>query len=418
MKKKINNFISLKDGFKSVQKKSHYIASGVFPVIISKYNDLNLVFFNYWKNKNKIDRKNIRFYIKIYNLSGDLLCHYGSKISKFHNQHSIKSILKNENVKFSNFTGSVNVEILSLEKLSYPFPAITGIYNSNNIYSSVHSAGRLKNNSEPHEVMYTEETNWTCKFEKSVTPFFHYFVGNQKPFQKYITVKILDKNSKIKKEKKISIEDINIFGSKVFFIREIFKKNNFLNTDFVSVEVEHNSVFPRMIVGNYYSKKNFYEVTHSFPKITKQDYCPLNKKYTFQSKMLGYTNKDLNLKLKIFPTSCEGNFIGETFVKKFDEDFLKTTKNKLNFSNKSLRRENVITLENTEELKSVKLQGSKIPSRLNTSFIYKVKGLLVANGSVEHFWAGNLKQRNLDGSEWKDRTNDSDSDYSDGDDDD
>ena len=51
-------------------------------------------------------------------------------------------------------------------------------------------------------------------------------------------------------------------------------------------------------------------------------------------------------------------------------------------------------------------------------FIYKVKGLLVANGSVEHFWAGNLKQRNLDGSEWKDRTNDSDSDYSDGDDDD
>ena len=84
MKKKINNFISLKDGFKSVQKKSHYIASGVFPVIISKYNDLNLVFFNYWKNKNKIDRKNIRFYIKIYNSSGDLLCHYGSKISKFH----------------------------------------------------------------------------------------------------------------------------------------------------------------------------------------------------------------------------------------------------------------------------------------------------------------------------------------------
>ena len=29
--------------------------------------------------------------------------------------------------------------------------------------------------------MYTEETNWSCKFDKSITPFFHYFVGNQKP---------------------------------------------------------------------------------------------------------------------------------------------------------------------------------------------------------------------------------------------
>ena len=34
-------------------------------------------------------------------------------------------------------------------------------------------------------------------------------------------------------------------------------------------------------------------------------------------------------------------------------------------------------------------------------FIYRVKGMLVANGSVDSFWAGNLKQRNLDGSEWK-----------------
>ena len=50
--------------------------------------------------------------------------------------------------------------------------------------------------------------------------------------------------------------------------------------------------------------------------------------------------------------------------------------------------------------------------------VYNEEGLLVANGSVEHFWDGNLKQRNLDGSEWKDRTKDSDSDYSDGDDDD
>ena len=34
--------------------------------------------------------------------------------------------------------------------------------------------------------MYTEESNWTCKFENGITPFFHYFVGNQTPYQKNI----------------------------------------------------------------------------------------------------------------------------------------------------------------------------------------------------------------------------------------
>ncbi len=374
MIKNKNSFISLKEGFKSVQKKSHYVASGIFPIIITPKNDLNLVFFNYWNNKNKIPTENLKCFIKIYDTQGNLLCHFESKISKFHNQHSIKEILKNNNLKINKIVGTVNVEIVSLEKLGYPFPAITGIYNSGNIYSSVHSAGRIKNNSEPHDVIYTEETNWTCKFDNSITPFFHYFVGNQKPKLNYITVKVLSKNKKIKKSKKILIDDINVFGSKIFFIKEIFKNSSFSNSDFISIEVEHNSVFPRLIVGNYHASKNFFEVTHSFPKITKKDHCTSNGGNYFQSKMLGYTNKDLNLKLKIFPTSCKGNFTGETFVKKFGEKKLNKTNQEIYFSQKKLESENVIRLDNDEEIKSIKLKGDKIPSRLNTSFIYNVRG--------------------------------------------
>jgi len=372
---KKNSYISLKDGFRSVQKKSHYVASSLFPVIISKKNDLNIVFFNYWEIKNKISLKNLRIFTKIYDSSGKLLCHDGNKILKFHNQFSIKNILIKNNIDAQNIKGVVNVEIVSLEKLNFPFPAITGIYNSGNVYSSVHSAGRLKNNSEPQEIMYTEETNWTCKFQKSISPFFHYFVGNKKPFKKYITVKLLSNNNEIKKSKKIFIDKIDIFGSKIFLITDIFKKTKFQNTDFVSVEVEHNSIFPRMIVGNYYSKKNFYEVTHSFPKITKQDYCPVDKKYSFSSKMLAYTNKDLDLKLKIFPTSCKGYFTGDVYVKKFSETSLKRTDEFIDFSIKNLKKENIIRLNKSEEVKSIKLKGNRIPSRLNTSFIYKVRGV-------------------------------------------
>jgi len=369
---KTKSFGPLLEGVKTTQVKKHYVASAIFPVIISNQNDLYIVFYNYWRNKNKIDEKNLRVYTKIYDTDGNLICHHGEKISKYHNQLSIKNILKKYNKKIINFVGSVNVEILSLEVISFPFPALTAIYNSKNIYSAIHSAGRLKNNVESQEIMYTEESNWTCKFKNSITPFFHYFVGSQTPYQKYIIVKVFDKNNKIKAEKQVNIDDINPFGSKIFFINEIFEKNNFQNSDFITVKVEHNSVFPRMIVGNYHKKKNFYEISHSSPIIGKNYYIK-NTKHPFMSRISLSKNKDLNLQLKIFPNLSGGNFKGETFVKKLDEDHLKKTNEIYHFSKKNLSIFNAFDLNDDEELKSIKLKGSKVPERLYTCSFYTVK---------------------------------------------
>ena len=90
--RKSKNYLSLKDGFKSIQSRSHYVASAMFPIIITKKNDLNLIFFNYWTNKNKIKIENLRLSTRIYSESGNLICHEESKISKYHNQISIKKI--------------------------------------------------------------------------------------------------------------------------------------------------------------------------------------------------------------------------------------------------------------------------------------------------------------------------------------
>ena len=371
---KKKSFGTLLEGLKSTTVKKHYVSSAIFPVIISNQNDLNIVFLNYWKRKNKINEKNLRIYTKIYDTEGNLVCHHGQKISKLHNQLSIKDVLKKYNNRVMDFVGSVNVEILSLETISYPFPAITAIYNSNNIYSAIHSAGRLKNNVEPQEVMYTEESYWTCKFEKSITPFFHYFVGNQTPYEKYITVKLIDKNNKVKNKKKILIDNINPFGSKIFYIKELFKKNNFSNSDFVSVKVEHNSIFPRMIVGNYHKKKKFYEVTHSSPIMKKNHYIK-NGKFPYMSRIPLSKNKDLNLQLKIFPTFSKGNFEGDIYVKKINDNNLKKTNEIFNFSKKTLPKLNTFDLNEDEELKSIKLKGNNVPERLYTCNFYTVKNV-------------------------------------------
>ena len=373
MKKK-QKYLSLQAGFQSVANKAHNVASAIFPIMITEKNDLHITFFNYWTKKNLIKVDNLRISMKLYGTSGDMLLHVENKISKFHNQFSIKKILQSNRINTNNINGMVNVEVISLEKISFPFPAITGIYQADNLLSAVHSPGRLKNNAEIQEVFYTEETNWSCKFDKSITPFFHYFIGNKRPSKKYILIKILSSNNKLKKIKKIFIDKLSPFSSKLFYIKDIFKNTKFDNSDFISVTVENNSIFPRMIVGNFHIKKKFYELTHSFPRVTFKDYCPKIKKNYFESKILGHTNKDLNLKLKIFPTSCKGEFKAVTFVKNHNKKKLVTDNKTTFFSDKELSKTILIPFDKNEEIKSIKLKGSRIPSRLNTSYIYKVEG--------------------------------------------
>ena len=371
MKKSQDSFISLAKGFQSVKLKSHNTASAIFPIMISKKNDLIIVFFNYWLNKNKINPNHIKFFARLYDQDGRMAAHFEKNISNFHNQISLKDMLKSINVE--NFIGTVNVEIVSLEKLGFPFPAILGVYRSNNLYSSVHSAGRLKNSSEVQNIFYTQETNWICKFNKGISPFFHYFVGSNKPLKKYITVRLINKANKVKKIKKINIDMLNPFSSRLFFIDEIFRKTRFDKDDFVSVEVEHNSIFPRMVVGNYHKKINFYEVTHSFPKIFKKDYCPTNNHTKYQSKMTGCKNKDLDLSLEVFPTNCDGEFKADFYEKKFDEKQQSLLKQNVKFSQNNLKNKLLFKFPDDTELQTIKMAGNKIPSRLNTSFIYKVK---------------------------------------------
>jgi len=186
-------------------------------------------------------------------------------------------------------------------------------------------------------------------------------------------VRLINKSNKLKKLKKINVDKLNPFASQIFFIDKIFKKTKFDKDDFVSVEVEHNSVFPRMVVGNYHKKINFYEVTHSFPKIFKKDYCPTNNNTKYQSKMTGCKNKDLDLSLEVFPTNCEGEFKADFYEKKFNEKFQSLSKKDIKFSKNNLKNKLLFKFADDAELKTIKMVGKKIPSRLNTSFIYKVK---------------------------------------------
>ena len=61
----------MKDGYKNVNNNYTNRSSCVFPLFISEINDVNIVFLNYWKIKNKIH--NVICNIRIHDEQGNLI---------------------------------------------------------------------------------------------------------------------------------------------------------------------------------------------------------------------------------------------------------------------------------------------------------------------------------------------------------
>ena len=371
-------------------------ASAVFPVYIRKNTDLHIVCLNYWKIKNNISPEDITFNIRIYDNEGALTNLFTCEKLNDHNQFSIKEMLQ-----LNKFDGTAHVEILSIKNLRFPFPGIIGIYQSNDLFSAVHSAGRIKNTEEIQKVSYTNETNWVCKRDDHVTPFFHFFNGPNIPSKKTIKVEVhnySDNNILISKD--IDISDIPEFGSKIFLLDEIFKDFVFKDNYYVSVLVEHNSAFPRLVVGNLHKEDDFLEVTHSFPVIEEIDHVTVDQsKFDYESILCGFTSKDLTLDMRVFPTNCDGSFTAKYFSQKFGEDQLVFNGQEKQFNQGELSKVQDFKLSDNEQFLTVGLTGRSVPSRLNSTLIYKVKNqgkakynTNIARGSIASVYPPRYRQ--------------------------
>jgi len=340
-------------------------ASAVFPIyFVNKENDLFISFLNYWKIKNNNDKVILVF--RIYNSSGQLKARQYYSSLKNNNCFSIRSVIKD-----LKFQGMVDVEVISTENLRYPFPAITGIFKSKDYFSSVHSAGRIRGVDEPQTQHETLETNWTCKFEKNITPFFHYFNGPRydKPDLK---VALHSPEGRKVREVFLNKKEYRPFESKIFLIDKLFKKNNFKRNMFISVKCQNSDVFRRMVVGNLHKKINHLEVTHSFPWQNKADYCPSTINKVPGAILNLYKNKKLDLKARIFPTNSKGSIRYSVKLQTESNKKLELclTKAKDNFQKKNFGE---IFLKGNNLFKVIYLYGNKVPSRFNTSLVYKVK---------------------------------------------
>lgn len=352
----------------------NYRSSAVFPVFIRKSTDVHIVFFNYWTLKNEIEAADLTIIFSVYKSDGSMAEQFVYPTIGFHNQVSIRNILNIAPLDTdAEFDGIVNVEILSTKNLRFAFPGIIAVYQSGSLFSSVHSAGRIKNPNEKQLINYSNETNWNCKFKLGIEPFFHYFVGPSVPQARELTVILRSQTGVVKETVKVDTSDVPSFGSKFVWIREIFPDHNFEAGDFVSVLIEHNSVFPRLVVGNLHTENNFLEVTHSFPIIEADDYCTNKSGVEFQSMLCAFTSQDLELSSRVFPTNCSNNFSGSMYTQKFDQKMLQNSQELSSLETVYEQTSSNLILDCETKFICIRFKGDKIPSRINASFIYKVR---------------------------------------------
>ena len=304
-KKEKSAHVKMGEGFKKVAKNYTNRTSAIFPLYIRADNDVRICFMNYWKIKNLLENSVVNFWI--YDEAGELQFRESQPIESAHNDFSMKEIVGGED-----FDGMVNVEVVNVSNLFFPFPAVTAFYVSGDNWSGVHSAGRIKNAEEARFISELIETNWSCKWKSGITPFFHIFNGQQRDFIKQIDVKVYSPKQELLLEKSFDPEISAGFASKIYYLDEIFdyQPSDIPTDSYVQVTVPTCDAFPRMVVGNLHRETNFLEVTHSFAQQFNIDYLEAtndaDKGVVIPSINPVATNDDLALNLVFFPTNCEG----------------------------------------------------------------------------------------------------------------
>lgn len=149
VKQKDETIQDLKDAFEARKYFFSNRSSCIFPVHLRPGTDLHIVYLNYWLLKNGIPTESLIINFRIFDETGFLALLETKKHIKNHNQVSIKELFSaSRNFKVDNFDGMVEVEIISTENIKFSFPGIVGIFQAGNLYSLVHSAGRIKNPDE------------------------------------------------------------------------------------------------------------------------------------------------------------------------------------------------------------------------------------------------------------------------------
>lgn len=364
---------SLKASYEQLRRNHTNRSSAIFPFVCSSKNDTILCFLDYWSLKNRLS--NYTLNIRVYDELGDLLVTRLDIKLENHNQFSVRDHLMDPVAR-----GMVEIEIISLDNMGYPFPAVTCFYSSGVLLSAVHSAGRILNPSEASQSHSSCETNWYCKWTGDVTPFF-VLINGPLFLRHRTTIVRLCRDGVSLGEVPINETEVRAFSTRFFFVKDFEQLMSLcpVDGDYLEVEVECNGVFPRLVVGNYFPDVNFFEVTHSFRRQDGSDMLPPSSDPDFVPSLGPFPLDDrFDSELVFFPTNghqnCSGDVVRWCRQSRdwhLDEQPLSLIESGRKNSTRVVRPSAVF---GNADAGLVRFYHGDIPTRINTSYRYAMKG--------------------------------------------
>ena len=254
-----------------IKKNKILRSSAIFPFIINKDMDTNILFMGYWLLKRNL--VSIDFRVKIRSEIGKLLVKQVKKISSVKAfKISVKKMLKKTSLD-KNITGSIELEILSKKDMVFPYPALVVNFDGRKSSSVVHTCGRIYNNKndlKQNNEYLVPETGIDILPNKNFSPFFSFVNGNKKIVNDKLSVKIINYLGE-ELNKEITLQNIRPYQTKfIFFLNRIEKI--FLKNKKGSVKINHNfkSFFPRFLSGNIEDNKHNASLTHTYYDTSNQ----------------------------------------------------------------------------------------------------------------------------------------------------
>ena len=294
-------------------KKPILRSSAIFPFIVNKNLNTNILFLGYWLIKRSI--KEIKIIISIRSEKGILLHRNSLKVDKIQAfKISLKKILKVNNL-INILTGSIELEVFSLEDLVYPYPAFVVNYESNESSTVVHTCGRIYNDLEDFKTntkIHTPESGIDILPNKNFTPFFSFVNGAKTIKKETLNLKLINFDGDFLK-KKINLKNIAPYETKfIYFLNNNEKK--FFKNKKGTVKIFHNfsNFFPRFLSGNINKEKSISTLTHSyfdtsFQKEKTTFWKNPSKSLFFDSTIAIpiFKDKDFSTELAIYPNFPE-----------------------------------------------------------------------------------------------------------------
>jgi hypothetical protein len=250
-----------------LRKKPILRSSAIFPVLVNKELDAQVLFLSYWLIKRDIPE--VSLLVTLRSQFGEMVYRNFEVINEIKSYViSVKEILRLNGINLQdNFEGSIELEVFSTRDLVFPYPAFVLTFVSKWGASAVHTTGRIFNDMEDvleNTSIAVPESGFDIVPDENYLPYLAFVNGFSPTINNFLEIEIINSDNE-SVFKTIHFDEIKSYETKIVYLMDNHEKQ-FLKGKKGTAKIKHNlsGFFPRFNAGNISLNKDAISLTHTY----------------------------------------------------------------------------------------------------------------------------------------------------------